>query len=96
VRRQWLTNFRLEAPHGRAAGPKDVDFLLLDIHLGGMSGIELRQQLKALGCSLPVIFMSAFDDEKMRGRALQEGCVAYLRKPFPSRLLIEAIEKSAQ
>jgi len=74
----------------------DIDCLLLDLHLGGMSGIELRRQLKASGSTLPVIFMSAFDDEAMRRQALEEGCVAYLHKPFLSQLLIDAIEKSAR
>lgn len=40
-----------------------VDCLLLDIHLGGMSGIELRRHLKVSNSGLPVIFMTALDDE---------------------------------
>jgi FixJ family two-component response regulator len=72
-----------------------VDCLLLDIHLGGISGIELRRQLKASGSTLPVIFMTAVDDEATHGEARKVGCVACLRKPFPARQLIDAIEKSA-
>ena len=72
-----------------------VDCLLLDIHLGGLSGIGLRRRLEASGSTLPVIFMTALDDAATRGQALSAGCVAYLRKPFPSRLLLEAIEKAA-
>lgn len=71
-----------------------VDCLLLDIHLGGVSGIELRHQLKASGCALPVIFMTALDDEATRALALAAGCVAYLRKPFEGCQLIDAIEKA--
>jgi len=74
----------------------DIDCLLLDLHLGGMSGIELQRQLKASGFSLPVIFMSAFDDEEIRRQALEGGCVAYLRKPLFSDQLIDAIEKAAR
>ena len=69
-----------------------VDCLLLDIHLGGMSGIELRQRLKGSGSMLPVIFMTALDDEAMREQALKAGCVAFLRKPFEARQLINAIK----
>jgi FixJ family two-component response regulator len=76
--------------------PTRVDCLLLDIHLGGMSGIELRHQLRASGCTLPVIFMTALDDEAIRGHALKAGCVAYLRKPFPARQLIHAIWKAVR
>jgi FixJ family two-component response regulator len=72
----------------------DVDCLLLDLHLGGMSGIELRRHLKTSGSTVPVIFMTARDDEVMRRQALEEGCIAYLRKPFASRLLFETIDKA--
>ena len=71
-----------------------VDCLLLDIHLGGVSGIELRRRLKDSGSMLPVIFMTALDDEAMREQALKAGCVAFLRKPFQARLLIDAIKKA--
>ena len=71
-----------------------ADCLLLDIHLGGLSGIELRRQLKSSRPALPVIFMTALDDEAMRREALQAGCVACLRKPFPARQLFDAIEKA--
>ena len=71
-----------------------IDCLLLDIHLGGMSGIELRRQLKVSGSGLPVIFMTALDDEAMRSQALKEGCVALLRKPFQARQLIDTIGKA--
>ena len=69
-----------------------VDCLLLDIHLGGMSGIELRRRLQVSGSMLPVIFMTALDDEAMREQALKAGCVAFLRKPFEGRQLIKAIK----
>jgi FixJ family two-component response regulator len=72
-----------------------VDCLLLDIHLGGMSGIELRQKLTASGSALPVIFMTALDDETTRRQAQQAGCVAYLRKPHPAGQLIDAINKAS-
>jgi FixJ family two-component response regulator len=68
-----------------------IDCVLLDIHLGGMSGIALRRELSASGSALPVIFMTAFDDQATRQQAQAAGCVAYLRKPFAGSLLIEAI-----
>jgi FixJ family two-component response regulator len=76
-----------------AAAP--VDCLLLDIHLGGMSGLELQRQLAASGRKLPVIFMTAFDDEATRMEAQSAGCVAFLHKPFVANLLIGAIELAA-
>lgn len=68
--------------------------LVLDIHLGGMTGIELRRRLAASGSDLPVIFISAVDDEAVHEMAMQAGCVAYLRKPFLGKVLIGAINKA--
>jgi FixJ family two-component response regulator len=65
--------------------------LVLDVHLQHMSGVELRRQLTRSGYSLPVIFITAAESEATRKAALEAGCVAYLHKPFPSDLLIEAI-----
>ena len=74
--------------------PTQVDCLLLDIQLGGISGIELRRQLTASASRLPVIFMTALDDEDTRAEAHKAGCVAFLRKPYSRRQLIDAIEKA--
>ena len=79
---------------GREAATQ-IDCLLLDIHLGGMSGIELRRRLKMSSSALPVIFITALDDEDTRGEARKAGCVAYLRKPYSARQLIDAIEQAA-
>ena len=73
---------------------KKADCLLLDIHLKGLTGIELRRRLESSGTTLPVIFMTAVDNEAIRQQALQAGCIAYLRKPFPARQLIDAIAKA--
>ena len=70
------------------------DCLVLDIHLGGMSGIELHGRLKALGRDCPVIFVTAIENEGVWRQALQTGCVACLRKPVPAGQLIEAIAKA--
>jgi FixJ family two-component response regulator len=68
--------------------------LVVDINLPGMSGIELRRQLTEAGSNLPVIFITALDSESVRLAANTAGCVAYLRKPFPAHLLLDAIKKA--
>jgi FixJ family two-component response regulator len=68
--------------------------LLLDIHLGGISGIELQRRLAASGSKWPVIFMTANDDEATRNEAMDAGCIAYLRKPFAQHVLLNAISKA--
>ena len=67
--------------------------LILDIHLTGMSGLELRRRLKAEGSELPVIFITAADDDTWT-QAAEADCVACLRKPFAADLLISAINKA--
>jgi FixJ family two-component response regulator len=71
-----------------------IDCLLLDIHLCGLSGIELRQRLEVSGSSLPVIFMTGLDDAATREQALRAGCIAYLQKPVHARQLMDAIHKA--
>jgi FixJ family two-component response regulator len=75
-------------------GATRADCLLLDVHLDGGSGIELRRQLKMSHPALPVIFMTALDDESVRQQALEAGCVTFLHKPFPAHQLIEAIKRA--
>jgi FixJ family two-component response regulator len=68
--------------------------LLLDIHLGGISGIELHRQLKRDGSLVPVVFMTGVDSAATRREAEEEGCLAYLRKPFVESDLINAIKQA--
>ena len=54
--------------------------------------LDFRRQLTLSGIELSVIFMTANDSEATRKAAMQAGCVAYLPKPFPTKLLMDAIE----
>jgi FixJ family two-component response regulator len=67
--------------------------LVLDIHLGGMSGIELRRRLLAAKSPLPVVFITAHEDEATRREALAAGCVDYLQKPFNANRLLDALAR---
>ena len=75
-----------------AAG--EADCLVLDIHLPGVSGFELRRRLTALGQNAPVIFITAQDEASTRAEAEQLGCIAYFRKPFQGSTLLEAIRQA--
>ena len=70
------------------------DCLLLDVQLGGMSGIELNQQLSAAGSTTPVIYITAHHEPEIRAEALKTPCVAYFRKNEPAEGLLEAIRKA--
>jgi FixJ family two-component response regulator len=70
------------------------DCILLDIQLGGMSGFELQNLLAASGSTIPVIFITAYDDPETRAQARQTQCAAYLRKNDPAEAVLEAIRKA--
>jgi FixJ family two-component response regulator len=76
------------------AGRSDLNCLVLDIQLGGMSGIELRRALSQSGSAVPVVFITANDKEATRRAAIEAGCVTYLLKPFTTRELLEAVDKA--
>jgi FixJ family two-component response regulator len=69
------------------------DCLVLDIQLGGMSGLELQRQLREVRDSAPIIFVTAHDEPAVREEANRGGCVAYFLKPVPRKSIIEAITK---
>jgi FixJ family two-component response regulator len=67
--------------------------LVLDINLENVSDVDVACQLKRMGHSLPVIFMTGSDSEATRRAAIGAGCIAYLAKPFSSTTLVDAIEQ---
>jgi FixJ family two-component response regulator len=70
--------------------------LLVDIQLGDVSGIELARQLASDGLKFPIIFMTGLDDAMIEGEAAAAGGIAFLRKPFPAKMLIDAVEMAAR
>jgi len=60
----------------------DTDCLITDVQMPDMSGIELFEALRARGTTLPVIFMTAFPEERIRRRAQEAGAIGFLAKPF--------------
>ena len=73
---------------------RDTSCLVLDVQMPGMDGPELQTQLAAEGCGIPVIFITAHDDQESRRRALRSGAVAFLGKPFTDQQLLQAISFS--
>ena len=67
--------------------------LVLDIHLPGLSGLELGRLLVTSGRAKPVIFITAQDEVPLRDEARRLGC-AYFRKPFEGKELLEAIRQA--
>lgn len=84
------------------AFPSAVDFLaspsigntscmIADVQMPGMTGIELYRRLRELGCAIPTILITAYSDDFVRARALADGVVGYLGKPFNDDALIACL-----
>ena len=69
----------------------DIACLIVDLRLPGMSGVDLQRQLLAAKRELPMVFISAHDDPVAQQQALTAGALAFLRKPFSEKALIDAI-----
>jgi FixJ family two-component response regulator len=74
-------------------GHASLGCLLLDIQLGGMSGIALHQLLRARGNRTPVIYITAHDDDTTRSAALKTGCAAFLLKTDASTAIIQTLRR---
>ena len=66
--------------------------VVLDIHLPGMSGLDLQRRLLESRTQIPVIFITGRDTPRVEDEAMRLGGMAYLRKPFEEQCLLDAIE----
>jgi len=76
------------------ADPAAAACLVLDIHLGGITGIELLRRMSGAGSRVPVVLVTANDSEPTRRAARDAGCSAYLEKPVSARQLMDAINEA--
>ena len=65
--------------------------LLLDVRMGGMSGLELFERLQALGCRMPAIFLTGHADVPLAVAALKKGARDFVEKPFSDNDLVDRI-----
>ena len=70
--------------------------LIADIRMPGMSGLELQARLKADRCRIPIIFITAHGDAKMRIQAMRDGAVEFLTKPFDNAVLLETVHAAVE
>ena len=70
--------------------------LILDIAMPGMTGLDLQQQLNDRERKIPIIFITAQKDGAVRDRALEQGAVSFLFKPFSDTALLEALSKAVR
>jgi FixJ family two-component response regulator len=79
--------------HARVEGPS---CLVLDVHLPGLSGLDLQRQLADAGVQIPIIFITGRGSIPMSVRAMKEGAVEFLTKPTRSRDLLAAIRAAIE
>jgi FixJ family two-component response regulator len=65
--------------------------LISDIRMPGMSGLDLQASLNSDRIRIPIIFITAHGDERMRMQALRAGAVEFLAKPFDDEVLLETV-----
>jgi FixJ family two-component response regulator len=70
--------------------------LITDIRMPGMSGLELQARLAAEGCSVPIIFVTAYADARTRMQAMRAGPVEFLGKPFNDEVLLESVRAALE
>jgi len=76
--------------------PENTRCLIVDVQMSGMSGIELQAELSTRDSRIPIIFITAHDDEHLRSRALKAGAVEMLIKPFTEEDLLNGIHSAIQ
>lgn len=72
-------------------GSRVPDCVLLDVHMPGLTGLQVQAKLRATGFDLPVVFITASDDAEVARNALDAGGLCVLRKPFSSESLLDAV-----
>ena len=70
--------------------------LIVDIRMPKMSGLELQTKLKEKECDIPIIFITAHGDARMRIRAMREGAVEFFSKPFDHRVLLKVVRDALE
>ena len=72
----------------------DSSCLITDLHMPGMSGTDLQDRLIADGYEIPIIFVTAYYEDRVRDRVMDAGAFGFLRKPFNDESLIACLDKA--
>jgi FixJ family two-component response regulator len=75
---------------------REIACLIADVRMPGMSGLELQARLKAERYPIPIIFITAHGDAKMRIQAMRDGAVEFLTKPFDNAVLLEIVHAALE
>ncbi len=78
----------------RSGHLRDTSCLIVDVQMPGMNGLQLQSHLAAAGCGIPIIFITAYENNDSRQRAMQAGAAAFLGKPFSDEQLLQIIRSA--
>ena len=76
--------------------PDTPGCLVLDIRMGGMSGIELQEKLIEKSVRTPIIFITGYGDVPTAVRATRQGAVDFIEKPFEQKMLLDRIQQAIE
>jgi FixJ family two-component response regulator len=68
--------------------------LIVDVQMPGMNGLALQKRLRDEGNGTPIIFITAFPEERNRARAMAAGATCFLSKPFDGQTLVGCVNKA--
>ena len=71
------------------------DCIVLDLHMPGMNGLDIQQQLTRTGLLVPIVVITGHDEPLTRTQCLSAGAAAYLCKPLDDEALLDAIYRAA-
>jgi len=74
----------------------DTSCVIADVQMPGMSGVELQAHLLTQGHRVPIIFITAFPDERVRARALRARATCYLTKPVDEHSFIQCLDAALE
>jgi FixJ family two-component response regulator len=73
--------------------PKEVACLIVDIRMGGMSGLELQEKLIEKNSALPIVFITGHGDVPMAVDTMKKGAMDFIQKPFKEEELLPLVEQ---
>lgn len=72
----------------------ETSCVISDVQMPGVTGIELQERLAANGHRIPIIFITAFPDDRARDRAMRSGAVSFMSKPYSEANLIVCLDRA--
>ncbi len=74
----------------------DADCSVIDVQMPGMTGLEVQERMNRSGMDMPIIFITAHEEEGVQEQALRGGAAGFLRKPFTEEALVGLIRSALQ